>query len=88
MSRPTDDELKMALAEAARMREQGEDEHHVAKALLSLNYRMHFMEDLLEKVQAFFHSGQAAREHSVLVQAIDKAEEASRMLGEDHQPFS
>ena len=39
MGMPTEAELREALAEAARMREQGEDRHHLAKALLNLEYR-------------------------------------------------
>ena len=35
MGRPSKEELASALAEAGRMREQGEDPHHVAKCLLN-----------------------------------------------------
>ncbi len=48
MDKPTDDEFKLALAEAGRMRESGNDPHHVARALLNLNYCMNSMQGVLE----------------------------------------
>jgi len=38
MGMPTEEELREALSEEARMREQGEDPHHIAKALLNFDY--------------------------------------------------
>ena len=49
MAMPTEEELKMALAEAGRMREQGQDPYFVAKALLNLNYQN---EHLMQVLQA------------------------------------
>ena len=44
MGRPSKEELASALAEAGRMREQGEDPHHVAKCLLNHDYRLKLLE--------------------------------------------
>jgi hypothetical protein len=46
MGKPTDDELKQALEEVSRMREEGDDPRFVAKSLLNIYYRF----KLLEKV--------------------------------------
>ena len=37
MSKPTAEELATALEAAAQMREKGDDEQYIAKALLNLN---------------------------------------------------
>ena len=81
MSRPTAEELAEALAEAGRMREHDEDPHHVAKALLNHNYRIQYMEAVLEAAKHYLHSGNGPHEHTVLLKAIDKADAANRMLG-------
>ena len=73
MGMPTEEELKLALAEAARMREQGDDPHHVAKALLNMNYRLHHLEQVMHAAELYFHSGMAVQEQQRLTVAIDKA---------------
>ena len=50
MGRPSKEELASALAEAGRMREQGEDPHHVAKCLLNHDYRLKLLEQLYDHV--------------------------------------
>lgn len=73
MGKPTEEELGKALKEAQRMREQGEDLHHVAKALLNLNYQNGFLTNVLHAVENYLQSGMAEREHAKLVMAIEKA---------------
>jgi hypothetical protein len=46
MGKPTNEELQQAITTAIAMRESGHDQDHVAKTLLSLNYRMQKMERL------------------------------------------
>lgn len=77
MSRPTEAELKIALNEAARMREQGEDPLFIGKSLLNLNYRLQRLENVLEKTKRFLHSGFSGTEHEELLRAITAAEKAS-----------
>ncbi|HEC19404.1 MAG TPA: hypothetical protein ENI97_08670 [Gammaproteobacteria bacterium] len=77
MGVPSKEELDEALAEAARMREQGEDPHHLAKVLLNHDYRIHTLEKVLHAAELYLHSGQAPREHSQLVRAIEAAKYAS-----------
>ena len=79
MGKPTEGELKQALIEAVRMRENGEDPHHIAKALLNINYRMEAMHRLLQAADKYLHFGQQEREHAVLLRAIEAAK-----LAEDH----
>ena len=83
MGRPTPEELETALRHAADMREQGEDMYYVAKSLLNLNYRMKFLENVMDKAKLYLHSGEAAVEHGLLLKAIEDAERASRTPGDD-----
>ena len=61
----------MALKEAAKMREHGEDPHHIAKALLNCNYRLKNLEKVLRAAELYLHSGQSSTEHRNLVSAIN-----------------
>jgi hypothetical protein len=73
MGKPTKEELADALKEAQRMREQGEDPHHIAKALLNINYQSSFLGEVLRAAENYLQSGMAEREHTLLVKAIEKA---------------
>ena len=42
MSKPTDEELMLALREAASMRDDARDPRFIAKALLNMNYRLNY----------------------------------------------
>jgi len=77
MGVPTEEELQTALDEAARMREQGEDPHHLAKVLLNHNYRIETLEKVLHAAELYLHSGESGHEHSRLVKAIEAAKYAS-----------
>jgi len=77
MGKPTPEELETALAEAARMREQGEDPVLLGKCLLNLNYRIRYLENVMRKANIYLHSGEGAVEHAELVTAIEQAETAS-----------
>lgn len=86
MGKPTDTELQQAIAAAIAMRESGHDADHVAKALLSLNYRMQKMEKLLEATKRYLHAGQNATDHRTLLQAVQAAEKANAEMEEDENP--
>ena len=86
MGKPTESELKSALEEAARMREQGEDPHFIAKALLNLNYRMKYLENVLHAAELYNHSGQSAIEHQRLLAAIKAYHDSDeRTAGEEEE---
>lgn len=87
MGIPTTEELEQALAEAARMREQGEDEHHVAKALLNLHYRAQLMQKAVDAARHYLHSGLAPHEHAELVKAIAAVDRATTPPGADRERF-
>lgn len=79
MGVPTDEELKTALDEAARMREQGEDPFHIAKTLLNHNYRLDLLEKVLHSAELYLHSGHGNSEHARLMRAIETAKNAKRI---------
>ena len=82
MSKPTEEELAEAVTEAARMREQGEDSHFLAKSLLSLNYRMRYLQRVLQAADTFLHYGQEAKLHGELLRAIEDAKRVEEELPE------
>lgn len=86
MGKPTSDELHEALATAARMRETGTDEHHLAKALLNMNYRMRYLERVLEAAEYFLLTGMDAHKQTALQMAIDEARKAERQTSGGDAP--
>lgn len=88
MSMPTKEQLEIALAEAGRMREAGEDPKFVAKALLNANYQVEQLSHVLAAVELYFHSGMAVTEHQKLKRAVEKAKVAiDRTGGIEHESF-
>ena len=85
MGKPTPEELNTALQHAVQMREKGEDLYFMAKALLNLNYRLKYLEDVLDKAKLYLHSGEAAVEHGILLNAIEAAEKASMAPGDEDE---
>lgn len=71
MGKPTDEEMKEALEEAGRMREQGEDPHHLAKALLNCHFRLTHAEHVYEAAQEFVRTGMDEHAHRRLVKALE-----------------
>ena len=57
MGQPTEAELKEALETAATMRESGQDPHHIAKALLNLNYQLKQVKLVMRAAELYLHSG-------------------------------
>lgn len=81
MTMPTEEELKTALAEAGRMREQGDDPYHMAKALLNLNYQNEQLKKVLKAAEMYIHSGMAVAEHQRLKKAMEGARTAIHRTG-------
>jgi len=73
MPKPTDKELELAIQAAVKMRENNDDPHNLAKCLLSHNYRMKHLEEVLTSADRYFHMGMSERERTHLIRAIDKA---------------
>jgi hypothetical protein len=76
MAKPTPEQIASALAAAEKLRE-GKDEDSLGHYLLYLHDRSQHLEDIYTHVHHYLHSGQAAREHSMLLRAIEKAENAA-----------
>lgn len=88
MGMPSKEELEHALAEAVRMREQGDDPHHLAKVLLNLNYQNEQLKHVLASVELFLNSGMAVTEHQKLKKSIANARNAiDRTGGIEHESF-
>lgn len=81
MGKPTEEEFAQALAEAKRMREQAEDTHYVARALLNLNYRNESLVRVLHAAEAYLRSGMAETEHTQLIRAIEQARAVDERCG-------
>ena len=81
MGMPTEEELREALAVAQQMREQGQDPHHLAKALLNFHYQVKYLERVLHAAELFIHSGMAVAEHQRLRKAIQEARGAVERTG-------
>lgn len=77
----TEGELKEALAVAAEMREKGQDPHHLAHALLNLNYQNSHYRHLLEALEHYVNSGMATLELQRLHLAINKTKAAIARTG-------
>lgn len=78
MSRPTSEELKIALEEAAHLREHNKDEFFVGKSLLNLNYRIYYLEKVLTAAKEYLHTGFGSKEQTDLLHAIEKADKADK----------
>ena len=72
MFKPTDQELKDALEEAERIREQG-DELHLAKTMQYLQHRNSHLEKVFQAAMQYMQFGQEEHEHTVLLLAIKAA---------------
>ena len=75
MSKPTDAELKTAMAAAADMKDTDNDLAFIAKTLLNHNYRLRYYEDLLKFADLYINHGQAEHDHMELLRCIDKIKE-------------
>ncbi|MCW8918567.1 MAG: hypothetical protein OQL08_07095 [Gammaproteobacteria bacterium] len=85
---PSKEELAIALAEAARMREQGEDPKFIAKALLNAHYQVEQLNHVLAAVELYFNSGMAVTEHQRLKKAVEATKRAiERSAGLEHESF-
>lgn len=88
MAKPTNAELEKALASAIQMRESGNDPDFIAKALLSHNYRLGYLEAVFHAVERYLHSGLSEREHTVLLKTLEKARHSEeRTAGDEHTDF-
>jgi hypothetical protein len=77
MGKPSKQQLEEALSTAKQMRESGNDPHYVARTLLNLNYRVRYLEKVLEAAE-YYLRGEDAHAHTVLEEAIERARAEDR----------
>ena len=73
MSKPTQEELELALATARMMREQSDDPCFMAKALVNCQYQSSFLREVLQAAQEYLRTGQSESAHTRLLRAVEKA---------------
>lgn len=76
MPKLTPEQIVIAVTAAEKLRD-GDDLDFVGHYLLALHERSKHLEEVYAHVCHYLHSGQAAREHSMLLKAIEKAEKAA-----------
>ena len=86
MSKPNPQELERALEAAKEMRENGKDPDFIAKSLLNCHFQSTYLQQVLLAAQHYINSGLGEREHTRLVQAINKARDIDeRSAKQKHQ---
>mgnify|MGYP001081728538 CR=1 FL=1 len=76
MSKPTDEELETALKMAAQMRDKKVDPFFIAKALLSHNYRIKYLEEILHAADRYINHGMSEQEKTRLIRTIEKVKDS------------
>ena len=85
MPKPTEDELDNALKMAIQMIEKRIDPFSVAKTLLSHNYRIKHLEEVLRAADRYLNMGMSERERTNLLSAINKAKAAESHTAQHEQ---
>lgn len=75
MSKPDEKELGIALKMAAHMRDKDIDPFFIAKSLLSHNYRMKYLEEIMQAADRYINHGMSEQERTKLIRAIEKAKD-------------
>jgi hypothetical protein len=88
MSKPTEEELETALKMAAQMRDKKIDPFFIAKSLLSHNYRMKYLEEILTSADLYINHGMSEQEKTHLIRKIEKAKDAESFTsGQERSSF-
>ena len=69
------EELETALKMAAQMRDHDVDPFFIAKSLLSHNYRISCLEEVMQAADRYINMGMAEAERTRLIRAIEKAKD-------------
>lgn len=83
---PAETALRLALEQAARLRESGHDSHHLGKAMMNINYLFLCQERVWRAVEHYLRSGRAVTEHERLQQAYEQALRAEQRSAGEEQP--
>ena len=79
MSKPSEEELNIALKIAEQMRDKESDPFFIAKALLSHNYRIKYLEEILHTADRYINHGMSDQERTHLIRIIEKLKILSRL---------
>jgi len=88
MPQPTEEELQAALKMAAQMRDKNLDPFFIAKSLLSHNYRIKYLEEILQAADRYINRGMSEQEKTRLIMLIEKAKDADSLTsGRSRESF-
>ena len=88
MSKPSNDELKIALQKAAEIKEHDADPYFVSKVLLNHHYRLSYLGEVLQAADRFINHGMSDSDRINLIRAINRAKDAEeRSAGTHHDKF-
>ncbi|PCJ86947.1 MAG: hypothetical protein COA54_07575 [Thiotrichaceae bacterium] len=88
MSKPTEEELEAALKMAAQMRDKKIDPFFIAKTLLSHNYRIKYLEEILKSADRYINRGMSEQEKTHLIRTIEKIKDAESFTsGQGRESF-
>ena len=88
MAKPSDQEHDNAIKMAIQMREKKIDPFFVAKTLLSHNYRIKHLEEVLRAADRYLNMGMSDSERTQLLKAIDDAKNAeSHTANQERESF-
>jgi len=88
MSKPSEKELDSALKMAEQMRDKKIDPFFVAKSLLSHNYRIKYLEEVMRAADRYINHGMSEQEKTRLIRTIDKAKDSESLTsGEKRSNF-
>ena len=85
MPKPTDEELATAIQKAISMREDNDDPDNLAKCLLSHNFRMKHLEEVLRIADRYMNMGMSEKERTQLISAIAKAKDVESYTAHQQQ---
>ena len=85
MPKPTDNELNTAIQKAITMREEDNDPDNLAKCLLSHNFRIKHLEEVLRIADRYINMGMSEHERTQLIRAIEKAKEVESYTSQSEQ---
>jgi hypothetical protein len=88
MSKPSEEELNIALKIAEQMRDKDSDPFFIAKALLSHNYRIKYLEEILRTADRYINHGMSDQERTHLIRIIEKVKDAESFTsGQERDSF-
>ena len=88
MSKPTEEELESALKMAAQMRDKKIDPFFIAKSLLSHNYRIKYLEEIMHAADRYINRGMSEQEKTHLIRTLEKAKDTeSFTAGKERDSF-